>query len=38
VLRRCEISGASLDLTELGQVVRVRFDRNPTYWSAGVAT
>jgi arsenite-transporting ATPase len=26
VLRRCDIGGATLDLTDHGQVVRVRFD------------
>jgi arsenite-transporting ATPase len=37
VLRRCEVSGASLDLTDGGQVVRVRFDRDLAHWSAGAA-
>jgi len=35
VLRRCEVSGASLDLTDAGQVLRVHFDRDLTRWSAG---
>ena len=35
VLRRCEVSGASLDLTDAGQVVRVHFDRDLSRWSAG---
>jgi arsenite-transporting ATPase len=35
VLRRCEVSGASVDLTEAGEVLRVRFDRDPAHWSAG---
>ncbi len=35
VLRRCEVSGASLDLTDSGQVVRVRFDRDLDAWSRG---
>ncbi len=36
VLRRCEVSGASLDLTDAGQVVRVRFDRDLDRWSTGL--
>ncbi|MDA8436909.1 MAG: ArsA family ATPase [Actinomycetales bacterium] len=36
VLRRCEVSGASLDLTETGQVLRVHFDRDLDHWSASV--
>jgi arsenite-transporting ATPase len=36
VLRRCEVSGASLDLTDAGQVVRVHFDRDVDRWSAGL--
>ena len=35
VLRRCEVSGASLDLTDAGRVVRVHFDPDLTRWSAG---
>ena len=35
VLRRCEVSSASLDLTDAGQVVRVHFDRDLSRWSAG---
>jgi arsenite-transporting ATPase len=35
VLRRCEVDGASLDLTDAGEVLRVRFDRVPTHWSQG---
>ena len=37
VLRRCEVSGASVDLTDAGQVLRVRFDRDPAHWSAGAS-
>ncbi len=37
VLRRCEVEGASLDLTDGGQVLRVRFDRDPAHWSAGAS-
>jgi arsenite-transporting ATPase len=35
VLRRCEVSGASVDLTDAGQVVRVHFDRDLSRWSTG---
>ena len=35
VLRRCEVSGASLDLTDAGQVVRVHFDRDLEHWHTG---
>ena len=35
VLRRCEVSGARLDLTDAGQVVRVHFERDLAHWSAG---
>lgn len=38
VLRRCEVAGASLDLTDHGQVVRVRFDPDPAHWSVGVTS
>jgi arsenite-transporting ATPase len=37
VLRRCDVSGASLDLTDDGQVVRVRFDPVLERWTAAVA-
>jgi arsenite-transporting ATPase len=37
VLRRCEVSGASVDLTDGGSVLRVRFDRDPAHWSAGAS-
>jgi arsenite-transporting ATPase len=37
VLRRCELTGASIDLTDLGSVVRVEFERDPSLWSPGVA-
>ena len=36
VLRRCEVSGASLDLTDAGQVVRVHFDRDLDHWPESV--
>jgi arsenite-transporting ATPase len=35
VLRRCEVSGARLDLSDAGQVVRVHFERDLAHWSAG---
>ncbi len=35
VLRRCEVSGARLDLTDAGQVVRVHFERDLAHWSTG---
>jgi arsenite-transporting ATPase len=38
VLRRCEVAGASLDLTDQGQVLRIAFDRDPDRWSAGMST
>jgi arsenite-transporting ATPase len=37
VLRRCEVAGASVDLTDGGEVLRVRFDRDPAHWSAGAS-
>jgi arsenite-transporting ATPase len=37
VLRRCDVAGASLDLTDHGQVVRVRFDPDLERWSTAVA-
>lgn len=37
VLRRCDVAGATLDLTEHGQVVRVRFDPDLERWSTAVA-
>lgn len=37
VLRRCEVAGASVDLTDGGSVLRVRFDRDPGHWSAGAS-
>ena len=37
VLRRCEVSGASLDLTDGGRVVRVRFDPDLAHWPAGAS-
>ncbi len=37
VLRRCDVAGATLDLTEHGQVVRVRFDPDLDRWSTAVA-
>lgn len=37
VLRRCDVAGATLDLTEHGQVVRVRFDPDRDRWSTAVA-
>ena len=37
VLRRCDVSGATLDLTDDGQVVRVRFDPVLERWTAAVA-
>ena len=37
VLRRCDVSGATLDLTDHGQVVRVRFDPVVDRWTAAVA-
>jgi arsenite-transporting ATPase len=38
VLRRCEVSGARLDLTDAGQVVRVHFERDLALWSTGTST
>ena len=38
VLRRCEVSGARLDLTDAGQVVRVHFERDLAHWSAGLSS
>ena len=38
VLRRCEVSGATLDLTDAGHVVRVHFERDLAHWSAGSAS
>ena len=38
VLRRCEVSGASLDLTDAGQVVRVHFERDLAHFPAGSAS
>jgi arsenite-transporting ATPase len=38
VLRRCEVSGARLDLTDAGHVVRVHFERDLAHWSAGSAS
>jgi arsenite-transporting ATPase len=35
LLRRCEVSGASLDLTDAGQVIRVHFDRDLAHWPTG---
>lgn len=35
VLRRCELDGASLDLTDQGQVLRVRFRPDADQWRAG---
>ena len=37
VLRRCDVAGATLDLTEHGQVVRVRCDPDLERWSTAVA-
>ena len=37
VLRRCDIAGATLDLTDRGQVVRVRFDPVLDRWTSAVA-
>ncbi|HET7901080.1 MAG TPA: TRC40/GET3/ArsA family transport-energizing ATPase [Candidatus Nanopelagicales bacterium] len=37
LLRRCDVAGASLDLTAHGQVVRVRFDPDLDRWSTAVA-
>jgi arsenite-transporting ATPase len=37
VLRRCEVAGASLDLTDAGRVLRVRFDPDAALWSAGAS-
>lgn len=34
VLRRCELDGASLDLTDQGQVLRVRFRPDADQWQA----
>ena len=36
VLRRCDVTGATLDLTDHGQVVRVRFDPDLERWSTAV--
>jgi arsenite-transporting ATPase len=36
VLRRCEVDGASIDLTESGQVVRVRFRPDEDRWTSAV--
>jgi arsenite-transporting ATPase len=36
VLRRCEVEGASLDLTDAGSVLRVRFRPDEAQWSAGM--
>jgi arsenite-transporting ATPase len=36
VLRRCEVEGASLDLTDGGQVLRVRFVPDEAQWSVGM--
>ncbi len=38
VLHRCDVAGATLDLTDTGQVVTVSFDRDPDRWSAGMTT
>jgi len=38
VLRRCEVSGARLDLTDAGQVVRVHFERDLAHFPAGSAS
>ena len=38
MLRRCEVSGASLDLTDAGQVVRVHFERDLAHWSVGAGS
>lgn len=37
VLQRCDVVGAALDLTDHGQVVRVRFDPDLERWSTAVA-
>ena len=37
ILRRCDVAGATLDLTDHGQVVRVRFDPDLDRWSTAVA-
>ena len=37
VLRRCYVAGATLDLTDHGQVVRVRFDPVLERWTSAVA-
>ncbi len=39
-LRRCEVAGATLDLTDTGQVVRVHFDRSEALgrWSTGTTS
>ncbi len=37
VLQRCDVSGATLDLTEHGQVVRVRFDPDLERWTTAVS-
>lgn len=37
VLRRCDVTGATLDLTDRGRVVRVRFDPDSDRWSTSVA-
>ena len=33
VLRRCEVAGATIDLTDGSQVLRVRFEPEPELWS-----
>lgn len=38
VLRRCDVTGATLDITDTGQVVRVRFEPDPDHWTAGIRT
>ena len=35
VLRRCEVAGAALDLTDAGSVLRVTFAPDLDHWSAG---
>jgi arsenite-transporting ATPase len=37
VLRRCEVAGAVLDLTDAGSVLRVRFAPDLAHWSAGAS-
>jgi arsenite/tail-anchored protein-transporting ATPase len=37
VLRRCEVAGAALDLTDAGSVLRVRFAPDLAHWSAGAS-